>query len=103
MKRDEIEIIRSQQNMLIRNGNKIKEDVLPLELLEKYRNTLAKVKKWMKNQCNIEFIVVEYSALMESPLEQALRVHDFFSKQLMPEVMASIPDPKLYRERTIIN
>ena len=57
----------------------------------------------MKKQRNIEFIEVEYSALMESPLEQAIKVHDFFSKELTPEAMASIPDPKLYRERSIIN
>jgi tetratricopeptide (TPR) repeat protein len=100
LNRDLMEVIRSQQKMLIRDGKKVKEDTLPLGLMQKYEDSLKKTKLWMKNQRNIEFIEVDYSELIDAPLEHAIKVHDFFSKDLKPEVMARIPDPKLYRERT---
>lgn len=100
MNRDLMEIIRSQQKMLVRDGKKVKEDTLPLGLLQKYEDSVKKAKLWMKNQRNIEFVEVDYADLMESPLEHAIQVHEFFSSELKPETMAVIPDPKLYRERT---
>ena len=100
LNRDLMEVIRSQQKMLIRDGKKVKEDTLPLGLMQKYGDSLKKTKLWMKNQRNIEFIDVDYSELINSPLDHAIKVHDFFSKDLKPEAMARIPDPKLYRERT---
>lgn len=103
MNRDLMEIVRSQQNMLIRDGKKIKTDVLPLGLLQKYEKSVEKAKSWMKNQRNIDFIEVEYAELIEAPFESSIKVHDFFSSELIPEAMAAIPDPKLYRERTITN
>jgi len=100
MNRDLMEVIRSQQNMLIRDGKKVKEDTLPFGLMDNYEASLKNIKVWMKNQRNIEFIEVDYSDLINAPLEHAIKVHDFFSQELKPEAMARIPDPKLYRERT---
>jgi hypothetical protein len=54
----------------------------------------------MKTQRNIEYIEVNYAELIEAPLENAIKIHAFFSNELKPEAMAVIPDPKLYRERT---
>lgn len=100
MNRDLMEIIRSQQKMLIRDGKKAKEDTLPLGLVQSYEESVKKAKFWMENQRNIEFIEVDYAELMEAPLEHAIKVHEFFFNELKPESMAVIPDPKLYRERT---
>jgi hypothetical protein len=100
MNRDLMEVIRSQQNMLIRDGKKVKEDTLPFGLMDNYEASLKNIKVWMKNQRNIEFIEVDYSDLINAPLEHAIKVHDFFTQELKPEAMARIPDPKLYRERT---
>jgi len=100
MNRDLMEIIRSQQKMLIRDGKKIADDVLPLQLLESYEKGLKMVKLWMKQQRNIEFIEINYTDVLDSPFEEALKINDFFSGTLNPEAMAAIPDTKLYRERT---
>lgn len=99
MNRNLIEILNSQQKMLIRDGKKVREDVLPLGLLNKYETTIAKTKKWMDAQRNIEYIEINYRDLLDSPFEQSLKIHQFFSDDLNPEAMASVPDPKLYRER----
>jgi len=87
--------------MLIRDGVKVKDDVLPLGLLQTYEKTLNKVKHWMTQQRNVEFIEINYTDLLESPFEQSLKINQFFTGELNPEAMASIPDQKLYRERTI--
>ena len=103
MNRELMEILQSQQKMLIRDGKKIKEDVLPLGLLNKYETTLAKTKQWMSAQRNIEFIEINYSDILHAPFEQSLKIHQFFSDDLNPEAMSTVPDPKLYRERRIQN
>ena len=100
MNRDLMEVISSQQKMLIRDGKKVSEDVLPLGLLKNYEEGLKKIKMWMAQQRNVEFIEINYIDLLESPFEQSLKINQFFSGALHPEVMAAIPDPKLYRERT---
>ncbi len=101
MKRDLSEIIGSQQKMLVRDGKRVKEDVLPLGLLKSFEETLVQTKNWMKNQKNIEFIEIDYSELMENPFEKALHLHQFFDGALNPVAMASIPDNALYRERKL--
>ena len=53
----------------------------------------------MQNQPNVEFIELNYKEILESPFEESLKVNRFFSEELLPEAMASIPTPSLYRER----
>ncbi|MEL7426095.1 MAG: alkaline phosphatase family protein [Bacteroidota bacterium] len=99
MTRDLDEVIRSQQKMLIRDGKRLPEDVLPLALVNKFDNSLKKARHWLDNQRNVEYVEVDYHDLLQNPFEQAIFLNNFFAGQLQPEKMAGIPDPTLYRER----
>ena len=99
MNRDLSEVIHSQQKMLIRDGKRVNEDLLPLYLFDKYEKTVTTAKQWMDHQRNVEYIDVNYSDLLENPFGQSLFINEFFSGDLRPEDMARVPDVSLYRER----
>ncbi|MEM9836704.1 MAG: alkaline phosphatase family protein [Bacteroidota bacterium] len=101
MTRDLGEVIHSQQKMLVRDGKRLPDDVLPLELVNKYEQTLDGAKRWLANKPNVEYIEVDYHDLLANPFEQSIFINDFFSGELTPETMAAVPDPKLYRERQV--
>lgn len=99
MERDVIEVVQSQQRMLVRNGKKVKEEVLPLRLVDKYNKTLENVKLWAEKQPNVEIHLVSYRSAIESPFLEAINVNDFMDGKLMPEKMAATVDASLYREK----
>ncbi len=99
MERDMMEIVQSQQRMLVRDEKRVSMETVPLKLMDKYKASLDKAYRWMENQPNVEFIKVSYKEVMESPFMQAMLVNDFFDGALTVEKMARIPDPTLYREQ----
>lgn len=99
VKRDLGEVIRSQQKMLVRDAKRLPDDVLPLGLHARYEKTLAKSRAWLAQQANVDFLEVDYHDLVANPFEQSLLIHHFFGGELLPERMAAVPDPALYRER----
>jgi tetratricopeptide (TPR) repeat protein len=100
MERNIYEVIGSQQKMLNKNGKKVKEDVLPLALVESYKKTLSQVDQWAEKQANVELIKVPYHEVIDNPFLSAIKVHDFLNLELEPEKMAATVDKNLYRERT---
>ena len=100
MERDLLEVVRSQQRMLSRNGKKTGEGTLPLGLVKKYEATLAKTKEWAGRQPNVDILFVGYKDAAVSPFSAAVRVSDFLDSGLAPEKMAGAMDTKLYRERS---
>ncbi len=100
LNRDLHEVLGSQQKMLLRDGKRVREDALPLNLLQKYEQTLDFVKSWMRNQRNVEFLEIDYADLVHHPFEKSLLINQFFNEQLQPEAMAMVPDASLYRERS---
>lgn len=99
MERDIYEIIRSQQKMLIRDGHKMQEDVLPLNLELSYQKTITKVRSWAEQQPNVDILYVNYKAMIENPFYHAMLVNDFLEGELHPEEMVKVIDPSLYREK----
>ena len=99
MQRDPLEIIRSQQKMLVRDGKRVKEDTLPLGLLKKYEETLRQAKNWLASQRNVEFIEVNYADIIAAPFQESIKLRDFFPKNISVEDVAAVPDATLYRER----
>ena len=99
MERDVVEIVASQQKMLVRDGKRVKEDVLPIKLVEQYQQTLAKVKKWAAEQPNVEILYVPYKEAIENTFMQAMLVNDFLGGNLPVEKMVQVVDASLYRER----
>jgi tetratricopeptide (TPR) repeat protein len=99
MERDVIEIVSSQQKMLVREGKRVKEDVLPMNLVKQYEQTLEKVKKWAEERPNVEILYVPHKEAIENPFMQAMMINDFLSGSLPVEEMAQVVDASLYRER----
>jgi predicted AlkP superfamily phosphohydrolase/phosphomutase/tetratricopeptide (TPR) repeat protein len=92
------EVINSQQQMLIRN-NKEGAKNYPTSLVESYRKTLEKARKWGKNRQNADVIYVNYSDVIEDPRKEALRVSEFLGRDFNVEGMIRAVDKKLYRTK----
>lgn len=99
MERDVLEVVASQQKMLVRDGKRVKEDTLPLQLVSQYEQTLATTREWVANQPNVEIIYLSHQEVIENPFLQAMVVNDFLGGQLPVEQMAMAVDKSLYRER----
>ncbi|MFT6337202.1 MAG: tetratricopeptide (TPR) repeat protein [Saprospiraceae bacterium] len=103
MQRNLHEVIQSQQEMLIRNGKKIKTDVLPLQLLESYNKTLKEVNDWADKQPNVNIKYVQYADVINNPFMESMKINDFLEGVLKPEKMVSAVDQNLYRMRRTKN
>ncbi|MBK9016595.1 MAG: tetratricopeptide repeat protein [Saprospiraceae bacterium] len=105
MERDVLEVVRSQQKMLARNGSAqrgriVREDTLPFHLVKSYEQTLEKVKAWAREKPNAEVMYQAYSEAVESPFLAAMQINDFLNGQLRPEAMADVVEARLWRERS---
>lgn len=100
MERDIMEVVRSQQKMLKRQGKRIKEDVLPMHLVNQFNDTLKKVEKWAENSPNVEIKYISHRDIIDAPFMQAMIVNDFLEGGLAVEKMAEMVDGSLYRERS---
>ena len=99
MERDVLEVIASQQKMLVRDGKRVNEDTLQLQLVNQYTQTVDKVKEWAENQPNVDIIFLSHQEVVKNPFLKAMLVNDFLSGQLPVEKMASAVDKNLYREK----
>lgn len=99
MERNILEVIASQQTMLNRDGKRVKDDVLPLSLVQQYEGTLKTVKEWAENQPNVEIYFADYKNVVNEPFMQAILINDFFEGSLEVEKMAAAVENKLYREK----
>ena len=97
--RNILEVIQSQQKMLIRDGKKVTEDVLPIGLHKSYQETLQKVKEWANTQPNVEILYLKHEDILKAPFSTAMKINDFLDQALEMESMAAVVDTKLHREK----
>lgn len=102
MERDIYEVIHSQQKMLIRDGKRVKEDTLPIKLVQQYEKTLAVVKDWAAKHPSVEIMYIKHRDIIDNPFMQAMLVNDFLEGGLAVEKMAAAVDGKLYREKSVV-
>lgn len=102
MERDILEVIQSQQKMLVRNGKNVKTDVLPLHLVQSYKKTIKQIKVWAEKQPNVAIHFAAYSSIVEQPFMETLYINDFINEPLNVELMAQQVDQQLYRERMAV-
>ncbi len=98
MRRAMPEILASQKQMLIRRGedpNKVKDE----EIAKLFEKHLSDVIGWAKKQKNIRAIEVDYNAVLANAAPIIKKINNFFGNQLDADLMASIIDPDLYRQR----
>lgn len=99
IERDLLEVIASQQKMLVRNGKRVMEDTVPLNLLESFQKTIDQVKSWAEKMPNVRIHFIEHKNLVDSPFMEAMLINDFLGGQLAVEKMAAVVDNDLYRIR----
>jgi len=92
------EVLNSQQQMLIRKGSKAARNY-PTGLVNAFKNTLVKARKWAKVHHNVRVIYVNYTDVINDTANEARRIADFLDMGLDPEKMAAAVDKKLYRAR----
>jgi len=98
MRRRMSEILASQRKMLVRRGadpNKV-DDVEMTRLFEQH---LAQVYAWMDQHANVDYVDISYNTMLDDSLNLITSVQTFLEQDLNIEVMASVIDPTLYRQR----
>ena len=69
------------------------------EIAKLFEKHLSDVIGWAKKQKNIRAIEVDYNAVLGNPAPIIKKINNFFGNQLDAEMMASMVDPDLYRQR----
>ena len=97
IERDLREILASQAKMLERRNeaNESNDE----RMLELYQDHLWQVKSLLKHRPHFQTMVLDYKDVVNTPLEQARRMHEFLGMPLDLEKMASVVDGQLYRNR----
>jgi hypothetical protein len=98
MERDIKEILASQRKMLDRRGEASK--VSDVEMEDQFRKHLADIKYWLARQPSMEVLYVDYNQLMSNPDNFCLRVADFIGIPVDQAKMRSVPNERLYRNRS---
>ena len=99
MERDIQEVLLSQQKMLIAQGKKTKT-TYNMALENSFEKNIEKVKSWAKKQHNANILFVSHRETIENPMETAQSVNNFLGGTFDNEILASVIDKNLYRERS---
>ena len=99
MNRDLIEVIYSQNKMLVRRGEFVRgNDETVKTLFEKH---LSSLEQWFKQKPNFSVLNMDYAEVIANPQRESLKIESFLYPSIDPEAMASVVDPTLYRNRVI--
>ena len=98
MERDMEEILKSQKKMLSKN-NESSDTVDDATMTRKFNEHLGKIKKWLKDQRNIDCIYVKYHDVLREPLKYADKIKKFLNFDLNTEQMVKAIDKRLYRNK----
>jgi hypothetical protein len=99
MERDLDEIMASQQRMLERSGKPLQSERDNESVRASSQQHLEEIHAWLKAQDWIQTHTVSYNDILRIPEEKFAEVVAFLNNQVDPEVMASVVDPGLYREK----
>jgi len=97
MQRDLDEVLRSQQEMLVRRGRPapaLSHD----EMKNIYARHLEQTTAWLTAQPAFKVLQVAYADVIRQPLELARRIVTFLGVPLQTEAMAGAVQSRLYRK-----
>ncbi|HHQ48209.1 MAG TPA: sulfotransferase family protein [Acidobacteria bacterium] len=98
MSRDLDEVLASQARMLERRGEAPGDS--PDRMRQRYVDHLASVRTILRLRPGFELLELNYPAVIEDPLDAAVRIERFLDRPLDTASMARAVDPSLYRNRT---
>lgn len=91
------EVIRSQNKMLERRGEPLSEDDARIEAL--FDEHLRSIRRWLQGQANFRVLDLHYREVIDDPHGNARRIADFVGRSVDLDLMASVVDSNLYRNR----
>ncbi len=97
MRREIREVLASQSKMLERRGEEKSVDDDTMAVL--FQKHLQQVEAWMQAQSNLQYLDVDYNAMIRDPWPQIKVINRFLGGELDEEAMAAVVDPQLYRQR----
>ncbi|MBN2891520.1 MAG: alkaline phosphatase family protein [Bacteroidales bacterium] len=98
MVRDIDEVVKSQHQMLVKEGKASKE-VQSLTLKMVYEKNLEKIQAWAKSNYNLQILFINHKDIINSPNNEAQKVIDFLGVEASATELAKIVDKKLYRSK----
>ena len=97
MRRAMDEILASQAKMLENRGEESNIDDATMAAL--FNKHVKQVEDWMKNQPHLQYIDVDYNAMLADPEFHVKKINQFLGGGLDEAAMIAVVDPKLYRQR----
>ena len=97
MRREMSEILASQAKMLENRAedNKVDDETMAALFIKHVKQ----VEDWMDSQPNLQFITVDYNAILKDPTPHIKKINQFLGGELDESAMLGVIDPKLYRQR----
>ena len=99
MQRSLDEVIRSQQIMLQRRGER-GAGLASQQMAEVFQRQLEKMDDWLADQPNFEKLDVRFQDVIRDSSAEAARVQQFVLQDLDVAAMAEAVDPTLFRQRS---
>ncbi|WP_035252096.1 sulfotransferase domain-containing protein [Actibacterium atlanticum] len=99
MQRDLVEVLRSQETMMRRDGldpDSIGRDLL----LQMFQGEVMEFRRWAEAQRNIRIFYADYARVVSEPEDMAKEIAKFLDTDLNVRAMAEVVDPNLYRNRS---
>jgi hypothetical protein len=97
MRRDMSEILASQAKMLENRGEENTVDDETMAAL--FSKHVKQVEDWMNSQANLQYIDVDYNAILANPKPHIEKINKFLGGKLDESAMLAVVDPQLYRQR----
>lgn len=97
MRRHLHEVVASQNKMLARRGET--SDTTDERMIELYESHLRRINAMLRHASHFRAIDLHYTAVLESPRDEAERIREFLGRSLDVERMAAVVDERLYRNR----
>lgn len=98
MRRNMIEILISQQIMLSKQAD-ANAKLFPTKLNDIFEKQLTTIEDWIETQTNIEILNVNYSDVVDNPMEEFGSILEFLDVTGNTEKMLKVVDKSLYRNK----
>lgn len=98
MRREIIETLASQRQMLLRRGESA-DSIEDAQMAEMFHEHLKRVRVWLANQSHMQVLYVDYKELIENPGPHIENLTSFLNMALDVDAMRAVPDVSLYHQR----
>ncbi len=99
VERDIYEVWASRHKVYKYRGHEVKEGFFSVRNREGIKRTIEQIKEWAALKNNVDLLGLQYSEIIEHPLENSKKIQTFLQQELDIDKMAGAVDPSLHREK----